>query len=384
MKVSADWLQSDASQRLLCAFSASGFQTLFVGGCVRNALLKKPVADLDVATAAPPHRTLEIAQKAGFRAVPTGIDHGTITVIVGDVTFEITSFRKDVETHGRRAVVAFSDNITDDARRRDFTMNALYVGADGVVVDPLGGLPDLMARRVLFIEDPDLRIKEDFLRILRYFRFHAWYGDQDAGMDAEALAAIAQNLDGLSMISKERIGAEVRKLLKATDPVRAVCAMETCGVLGQILPGSSAKHLGPLVHLEQGHGDWQRRLLALGGQDVKNMLRLSNAEARRYDLGKQALSSGENHAVNAYRFGADVAWDAALNLAAILGTPPNPDTHTEIERGAGAHFPVTAKDLPPDFSGIALGAELRRLEDFWVNSGFEMTKSDVLAKCSRV
>jgi len=147
------------------------------------------VSDLDLSTTAWPDVTMQLAQDAGLKAIPTGIDHGTITVVVDGIPFEITTFRKDIVTDGRRAVVTYADTMEDDARRRDFTMNALYCDADGVVADPLGGLPDLQARRVRFIEDPDQRIKEDYLRILRFFRFHAWYGNDDAGIDAEGLAA---------------------------------------------------------------------------------------------------------------------------------------------------------------------------------------------------
>ena len=195
-----------------------GAQALFVGGCVRNTLLGAPVADIDIATDALPERVMDLSAKAGLKAVPTGIDHGTVTVVSEGVPHEITTFRRDVETDGRRAVVVFSKDVAEDAARRDFTMNALYATPDGEIVDPLNGLPDLEARRVRFIGTASHRIQEDHLRSLRFFRFHAWYGDPAGGMDAEALAAIAENLEGLSVLSRERIGAEMLKLLSAQIP----------------------------------------------------------------------------------------------------------------------------------------------------------------------
>lgn len=259
----------------------AGYQAYFVGGCVRNALIGTPVNDIDIATDALPEKVMQLAEAAGFRAVPTGIDHGTVTVVSKSIPHEITTYRNDVETDGRRAVVAFSTNITDDARRRDFTMNALYADIDGNVLDPLGGLDDLKARRVRFVDDPNDRITEDYLRTLRFFRFHAWYGDPQAGMDADALAAIASNLERLDTLSRERVGSEFKKLLTARDPAPAVGAMMQAGVLTRLLPGADNQFLAPLVHLDAAFPpDPIRRLAALGGQDVATRLRLSREDAR--------------------------------------------------------------------------------------------------------
>lgn len=382
MQITADWLRDDASQAVLSALSEQGFDAYFVGGCVRNALLNAPVSDLDVATAARPKTVDAVMRAKGFRTVPTGVDHGTITVIVDGHSFEVTSFRKDVETHGRRAVVAFSSDIRDDARRRDFTMNALYADANGVVTDPLNGLPDLLARRLRFIEDADTRIKEDYLRILRYFRFFAWYGDQAEGLDPDALSAIAANLDGLDHLSKERIGAEMRKILSADQPEIAVATMEQTGVLNRILPGCSARALGPLVHLESQLGltkDWLRRLLVLGGQDLKSALRLSNADAARIKKFRLANEAAAPVRETAYRFGAATALDLALVQSASLGVSVDPKVLQLAEQGAAAVCPVTAKDLP-DYAGKALGIKLREVEANWIGSGFTKTKADLLGE----
>lgn len=220
-------------------------------GCVRNALLGAEASDIDIATDAHPERVVELAAGAGLKAIPTGIEHGTVTVVSGGIPHEITTFRRDVETDGRRATVAFSDTVSEDAARRDFTMNALYARPDGTLLDPLGGLPDLNARHVRFIGQAKDRIREDYLRSLRYFRFHAWYGDAAAGFDPDALDAIASNLDGLERLSRERVGAEILKLLAAPDPAPAIAAMRGAGVLGAVLPGADDRSLAVLVSLEQ-------------------------------------------------------------------------------------------------------------------------------------
>ena len=381
MRIEADWLDSQAARAVLEAYSKAGKTAYFVGGCVRNALLGVPVADFDISTDALPDETIEIAQTAGLKTVPTGIDHGTVTVIALGTPFEVTTFRRDVETDGRRAVVAFSSDVADDARRRDFTMNALYADGLGEVIDPLGGLGDLLARRVRFIEDADRRIAEDYLRILRFFRFHAWYGDPAQGLDAAGLAACAAGIGGIDSLSKERIGAEMRKLLAAPDPAPAVAAMDHCGALTRVLPGANVAALAPLVHLESVTGlapDWQRRLASLGGADQTEHLRLSKAEARRLAEVLRLIAQATGPAEAGYRFGKEVAQDAALILAASTTTPMAGDALEAIERGAAAQFPVRAEDLQPQFSGKALGDRLKQLEARWIASGFVAGRAELL------
>ena len=185
------WLVAPRTQAVCALLTEAGHAAYLVGGCVRNALLGAPVADIDLATDALPQAVLALAEAAGVKAVPTGIEHGTVTLVLEGQPFEVTTFRRDVETFGRHAVVAFSRDIAEDAARRDFTMNALYAKPDGALVDPLGGLPDLRAGRVRFVGAAEARIAEDYLRILRFFRFHAWYGHPEDGLDPEGLAACA-------------------------------------------------------------------------------------------------------------------------------------------------------------------------------------------------
>jgi len=379
MKVTGDWLENPATQAVCAALVQAGYQALFVGGCVRNALLGAPVADTDIATDALPQTVSDIAEKAGFRVVPTGIEHGTVTVIAEGIPHEITTFRRDVETDGRRAVVAFSDRIEEDAQRRDFTMNALYARADGVVIDPLGGLPDLHARRLRFVGDAHARIREDYLRILRFFRFHAWYGDPDQGIDAEGLAACAELSAGIETLSAERIGAEMRKLLAAPDPAPAVAVMAQAGVLARVLPGADPRALAPLIWLEQGQpGHWLRRLAVLGGQDPSESWRLSRAESRDFRHVRDALTEDAAPAVLGYRLGVGLAMDAILARAAMIAAPPPTDWQAEVARGAAAQFPVRPADLMPGLQGAALGARLRELEARWLDSGLRASRAALL------
>ncbi len=379
MKVSGAWLDHPGTQALCAALEAAGHQALFVGGCVRNALLGVPVSDVDLATDAIPENVSNIAENASFKVVPTGIDHGTVTVIAHGLPHEVTTFRRDVETDGRRAVVAFSTQIEEDAARRDFTMNALYADARGQVFDPLYGLPDLQARHVRFVGDPETRIREDYLRILRFFRFHAAYGDPGHGLDAEGLAACAALSAGLETISRERIGAELRKLLGAADPAPAVAAMAASGVLARVLPGADPRALAPLIHLE---GDaaprWLRRLAVLGGADVETALRLSRAEARDLAALRDAIASTDSPAALGWHHGPTLAADAVLARAASFGTPPPQGWQAEVDRGAAASFPITAADLMPDLQGEALGHRLKAMEARWLASGLTATRDDLL------
>ena len=379
-RITGDWITTPAAQAVCKMIAQAGHQVYFVGGCVRNDLLGAPISDLDLSTDARPEQVMKIAEGAGARAVPTGIDHGTITVVADGQGLEVTTFRKDVETDGRRAVVAYSDRLEDDAHRRDFTMNALYAAPDGQVIDPLGGLPDLKARRVRFIDDPGDRIREDYLRILRFFRFHAWYGDAAGGMDADALTAIGANMDGLETLSRERVGVEMLKLLAAPDPSTAVGTMAQIGVLAALLPGADSRALPVLVHLEgQRTPDPLRRLAILGGVDVADRFRLSKRDRKQLELMRHAMGSVEGAGELAYRHGADLAVDVVLLRSALMGGEVDESVWPEIEEGANAVFPVQPADLLPIYSGPALGTELRRLESLWIASGFTLQRKDLLS-----
>lgn len=380
-KITDSWLTGKAPQSVCAMLTDAGYQAWFVGGCVRNALLGAPITDIDITTDATPERVTELAKQAGFHPVPTGFEHGTVTVVVGGVPFEVTTFRRDVETDGRRAVVAYAGSIEEDAHRRDFTMNALYADASGVIADPLGGLPDLEARRVRFIDDARDRIREDYLRILRFFRFHAWYGDQEAGLDAEALAAVAELSAGIETLSRERVGSEIKKLLAAPDPSPSVAAMARSGVLALVLPGADARALPVLVHHEQTLGvppDSMRRLACLGGDNYMERLRLSKAEARHLGRLMEYRASMATSAELGYRLGQDEGRDVVLLNAALLEQPIPENVREELKKGAAAIFPVSPRDLMPGLEGAELGARLRQLERRWIESRFTLDREELL------
>ena len=379
MKLCGNWITAKPTQAVCRMLEDAGYQALFVGGCVRDDLLGVTVRDIDIATDALPETVIAVSEAAGLKPIPTGIEHGPNTVVAGGLPHEVTTFRKDVETDGRRATVAFSTDVVEDARRRDFTMNALYARPDGDLIDPLKGMPDLKARRVRFIEDPEQRIREDYLRILRFFRFHAWYGRD--GLDAEGLAACAALAEGVVNLSKERVGTEFMKLLAAPEPAEAIAAMRSSGVLLYVLPGADDNLLGPLVHVEQTLSlppDSIRRLAALGGQDQVARLRLSRGQAKRLGQLTDGLASAATKAELAYRLGEDVARDVLLLQSAAENRQPSTQDLANIASGAAAEFPVSAADLMPEYQGPDLGRKLAQLEQAWIDARFSLSREDLL------
>ncbi len=373
------WLTDPDVRAVFQAVTGTGgYGLYFVGGCVRNALMGVAGSDIDLATDAPPNQVMALAQAAGLRAVPTGIDHGTVTVVSGGNGFEITTFRQDVQTDGRRARVSFAASMTQDARRRDFTINALYADLSGQVIDPLGGLPDLIARRVRFIEDAGARIREDYLRILRFFRFHAHYADPALGFDAATLDAIARNLDGLAALSSERVTSELRKLLGAGDPAPAVAAMRQTGVLARVLEGADDRLLAPVVHAEATLSlapDWLLRLAAITA--LRAGLRLTRNEIRHFEALHKAAFDGPALSEVAYRQGTEVARGAMILRAVLAGTGVDCRDLPALARAGAAVFPLRGGDLPA-LKGKALGARLRQLEEIWIASDFALDKQALL------
>lgn len=380
MRLVADWVHASATVAIMDLLGRGGHGAWFVGGCVRNALLGRSVADIDIATDLHPDAVMRLAQDAGIKAVPTGIEHGTVTLVVDHRPFEVTTLRRDLATDGRRATVAFTADLAEDAARRDFTMNALYAQADGRVIDPTGeGLADLAARRLRFIGNPDDRIAEDYLRILRFFRFHAWYADPNAGIDAEGLAACAALAHGLEQLSRERVGAEIKKLLAAPDPAPAVAAMAQAGILARVLPGATATVLPVLIACEAAPPDPIRRLAALGPAGIAAELRLSRAESAQLDLLRDGMESAAPPGALAYMYGAATAWDIVVLRASQFQTPVDPSARAQIARGAAAVFPVKAADLMPGLSGAELGRALKALEARWIASDFTLGRAALLA-----
>jgi poly(A) polymerase len=381
---SQSWMGAPETRALLGALDG---EARFVGGAIRNALMDKPVSDIDIATPLPPDEVMKRLQAAGLGAVPTGFAHGTVTAISSGKPFEVTSLRRDVSTDGRRAVVSFTTDWKEDAARRDFTLNALYASADGEIFDYHHGIADLQAGRVRFIGDATQRIREDFLRILRLFRFHAWYGKGE--IDGEALRAAAAEKTGLAQLSGERIQKEMLKLLEAQNPVAVLRAMAASGILGEILPGNlNVVRLERLVAIDANAffaPDPLLRLAALlsdGASALAERWKLSNADRARLEdiVGAREkivsyLSIREVRKL-LYRLGAQrfkdrvflrwaedakasnaIQWRALLALADAWQPPKFP-----LDGGN-----VMAAGVP---QGPLVGRILAEVEEWWIESDF--------------
>lgn len=395
------WIAAPATRRVFVALEAAkpgGVR--FVGGCVRNSVMGRPVDDVDLATQLSPDAVMRALETAGVKVAPTGLAHGTVTAVAEGQAFEITSLRADIDTDGRRAVVAFTEDWDLDWRRRDFTMNALYAASDGTVFDPSGcGLDDARAGYVRFIGDPDTRIREDYLRILRFFRFFGWYGAPPA--DPKALESCTRLKDGVAGLSVERIAKELLKLLGAPDPRLAVRLMADHSVLAALsLDLVDVPRLARLVSLEKmgdASTDPVRRLAALAGsaehaQRVGAHLKLSKAHGDRiqaaWAAAPDAAPSTQASRVAAYRHGR-TAFDDGLLLAWAGADDQSPDVWRSARAAAmsaPARFPLSGADaLDAGASkGPAVGAALRAVEDWWVAAGFPDSPSALNARLRAV
>ncbi|WP_438990149.1 CCA tRNA nucleotidyltransferase [Lentibacter sp.] len=371
-QVSGTWLEDKAAQALLSALEAAGYEAYFVGGCVRNALLHLPVKDLDIATSARPETVIKTAKALGMKPVPTGLEHGTVTVVGGGSVLEVTTFRKDVETDGRHAVVAFSDRLQEDAARRDFRMNALYADRSGAVTDPTGGLADIGARKICFVGAPEARIREDYLRIVRLFRFAAQLGFGAEGIDPVAAQAAARLSYGLSRVSVERQTAETLKLLASDDLMGTLEIMTETGVLARILGAVSLPTLRRYAEFDD--NDPVARLAALMVFSGTMPLRLSKKEQRLFETLRRFAFSTQSAEELAYQTDASTARKALFVRAALTGGAVDV---CGLEAAAEQRFPLTAKDFP-QLAGKALGEALKRAESAWLVSGFRLTKDQLL------
>lgn len=389
-------LVKGAVARLLATLNGDGEETRVIGGAVRDALLGRTIGDIDLATTALPDEVIRRVTAAGFRPVPTGIDHGTVTVVVDGTPFEVTTLREDVETYGRKAKVAFGRDWKRDAERRDFTLNALSVSSDGSVHDYVGGLDDLAQRRVRFIGNAARRIEEDYLRILRFFRMHASFAEGE--VDRAALGACISGRSGLSSLSAERVQAEFRKLLVAPGAVGALQLMGDAGLLLILLGGvtyhASFEGMVAVEGLLQAAPDPIRRLAALGvaipedADRLTTRLRLSNADARRLDsMGyrwRRWPTLDENSArVRLYKLGSERYRDRMMLGFARAVHDADPERIRQLvtlpEREPVPVFPLKAKDfiargLSP---GPALGDALTAAEQSWIDAGFPLDQASL-------
>jgi poly(A) polymerase len=387
------WADDPAVDALFDALGRAGIVARFVGGCVRNAVLLQPVEDFDIAVDQPPETVMRALEAANFKLVPTGLKHGTVTAIVAGRPFELTTLRRDVETDGRRAVVVFTDDWLEDASRRDFTFNALYADADGTLYDPFDGRRDLAEARVRFIGDADRRIAEDRLRVLRFFRFHAWYGRPP--FDAQSLDACRRNAGSLRGLSGERVRKELLRLLEAPASADTIAAMVEAAILDHWLPEcSGAARLRDLISRED-RPDPLRRLAAILAEGsnataIGKRLKLSTQESLRLEVmlaQEPAIDvSGGSKAwrTQIYRLGGGLYADRLL-----LATKTPGDWHAALALARAwtpPELPVSGGDalklgLKP---GPRVGALIDQVERWWVEGDFTADRAACLAELERL
>jgi poly(A) polymerase len=386
-------LARPALGRLLSALNGEGEETRIVGGAVRNALLGRRIADVDLATTAAPEVAMRRAKAAGFKAVPTGIEHGTVTIIAEGAPYEVTTLREDVETHGRRAKVRFGRDFEADARRRDFTINALSLTADGTVHDYVGGLADIEARRVVFIGEPAARIREDYLRILRFFRFHAAYAE--GPLDRAGFSAVVRERKGLAILSRERVRLEILKLLLARRAVEVVQALADAGFaqhfLGGVVELGRFGRAAAFEHEEGGHPDPIHRLAALAvlveedADRLREHLRLSNAELARLTayarlLARMKSEAGPLDRSAIRRFVAEHGVDTMRDVLTATEGEPRPrlsadglEAYRRFTTGEEKTpmFPLRGADLLARGvpKGPEMGDRLERARQAWLAEG---------------
>lgn len=381
----ASWLKRPETQRVFTLLDGAHGKTRAVGGIVRDSLLDRvrDASEVDFATVLLPEEVMRRAGEAGVAAYPTGIEHGTITLRIGELTAEVTTLRQDIETDGRHAKVKFGTDWARDAERRDFTLNALYAGMDGALFDPIGGAQDCLAGRVKFIGDPDRRIAEDRLRVFRFFRFTASHGHEE--FDDDGLAAVGRAAGELGLLSAERVGAEIRRMLDLGRVARTFTAMSAVGVL--VLPPVLLDQLGGYERRARKPSGVPRlglMLAGLGAERVKQSWRLSNDEVSQAEAMLAAARLLIDFQINeaAYRYPAILA--DAVELAATLAgwTEAGKSAVLQaLESIEVAMFPIRGDDLLARgfVAGPALGAELDRLERKWIASGFKLTRDALLS-----
>ncbi len=377
------WLNEPRLQKVLGVLNTGG-ETRIAGGAVRNALMKRPISDVDLATTLSPTDVMQLARGAGFGIHPTGLEHGTVTVVNRAAAFEVTTLRRDVETDGRHAVVLFTKSFEEDAARRDFTINALYCDGGGKIYDFTDGYADIRRKRIKFVGVATNRIEEDYLRILRFFRFHAAYGK--GRPDAKGLAACKKLRKGLAQISAERLRKELLKLLVAQGAVAALQAMAKTGVLGQIIPYTDDWRV-----IKRLPTDDILRLIALAKEPegLKEKLRLSNAETERITAATSAphispsLREKERRAL-LYQIGAQ-AWRDGVSLSWAKSRASMVDAKWKkllrlADRWQKPVLPLTGKDLLSAgfHAGPDMGVALQKAEDYWIANDFTSTREDLM------
>jgi len=384
------WLKSKPVNIIWKVLSSKGAKVYFVGGCVRDSVQARKIKDIDIATDALPSEVIELAKLANLKVIKTGLEHGSVAIIVQNERFDITTFRSDIVTDGRHSTVRFSLNILDDAMRRDFTMNALYMTIDGEILDPISGFEDLVSGRVRFIGEPEKRIREDYLRVLRYFRFLTIYGEKAESLDHSTVDACSNAIFGLKTLSNDRIWEELQKILLADNPNLSLKLMYSSGVLEAILPFAKLENLHRFLILEKKFKIKFKeinRLAVLNPSQVRFWAKrfpFKREQRRWLDTLLVNLNDSSSLRVRSYKYGADLTISAYAIFKSHLSKTLDSKDLAEINAGSSQSFPINNSDLLEYYSqSKALGDEFKRLKDLWFSSNLELDRHNLLTELKK-
>ncbi len=381
-----DWLKSRSVRFIWKILSSHGATVYFVGGCVRDTVQGRTIKDIDIATDALPSKVIELVQTAGLKVVKTGFSHGSVKVMVHQECFEVTTFRSDLVSDGRHSKVSFSGNILDDASRRDFTMNALYMTIDGDILDPLKGWEDLVNGYVRFIGKPEKRIKEDYLRILRYFRFVSMYDGSNENLEQSIVNVCTDSISGLKTLSPNRVWEELQKILLATDPYPVLKVMKSSQILDEILPETNVECLYRFLKIE--------KKLKLDVSEVSRLLALNVTCGRswveKFPLKKEQiayidkliimLKDHSSLKVKGFKYGVSLTVTGLALAKASASKKFDVNDLIDIKSGSFKTFPINTSDLLEFFlPSKELGDELKRLRSLWFASNLELDRNQLLA-----
>ncbi len=381
------WNSDSTLKTLIHSLESSGGVAYLVGGCVRNTILGKPFTDIDIATDLLPEQVVKISKKEGYKVIQTGLSYGTVTIVNAGRKFEVTTFRSDIKTYGRKASVKFTADIKLDAMRRDFTMNSIYMNISGEIIDPLGSLDDLLEKKIKFIGNPSERIEEDNLRILRFFRFLAEFNKGRSDIDQDTMEALYKYKKEVKSLSRERIWMELKRILSVPEPQHIFSIMIEKGILDEALPSIELEGLSKVVSAEKKYSVSTSHLIRLFslnksiGKKWANYVSLTSNEAKILEFIKESLVHYKDLKTVAYKFGRVVAEGWLLNYDDGFSEMIPSKISEIIDNGCNTFFPVSGVDLLEEMEeGPELGRQMEWLEDLWIKSGFTMGKKELLSK----
>ncbi len=381
------WNSDSTLKTLIHSLESSGGVAYLVGGCVRNTILGRPFTDIDIATDLLPEQVVKISKKEGYKVIQTGLSYGTVTIVNAGRKFEVTTFRSDIKTYGRKASVKFTTDIKLDAMRRDFTMNSIYMNISGEIIDPLGSLDDLLEKKIKFIGNPSERIEEDNLRILRFFRFLAEFNKGRSDIDQDTMEALYKYKKEVKSLSRERIWMELKRILSVPEPQHIFSIMIEKGILDEVFPPIEIEGLSKVITAEKKYSVSPSHLVRLFslnksiGKKWAHYVSLTSNEAKILEFIKESLVHYKDLKTVAYKFGRVVAEGWLLNYDDGFSEMIPSKISEIIDNGCNTFFPVSGVDLLEEMEeGPELGRQMEWLEDLWIKSGFTMGKKELLSK----